>query len=75
MKCGAKKRRQWRTRIFSVVLDSEKLVGDTPFAVVPDFAYADACLFVTLGWGENITDRERGGRAQIQISLLPELRR
>jgi len=57
MKRGAEKRRQRCARIFRIVRDSEKLIGNAPFAIVPDLAHANSGLFVTLGWGENLTDR------------------
>lgn len=75
MKRGAEKRRQRPPRASAIVRDSEKLIRDAAFAIVADLAYADARLLVAFGWGENITDRCCGGRAQIQISPLPELRR
>ena len=62
MKRGAEEGGQWRARILRIVGDSEEFVCDAPFAIVPDFTYADARLFVTFGGGENITDREHGGR-------------
>lgn len=57
MKRGAEKRCQGSARISRVVRDSEKLIRDASLAIVSDLARADAYLFVTFGWGENITDR------------------